>query len=291
MNVVKKNWQRGFTLIELLAVVTIIVLLAVTLVPSVAKFLTSGAEASAQNMLTGTIMTARAHAIKTRNYTALHVQQVNNPNVAAAGTFYAAIFEHQPQTTTGSGDYVFHLVSDYQPRAFPGGVAFGKLNESNANPGFVDTDGNFRNLTNANLEAFTNFTILFAKDGSVVKYIEGKRSPVFITEDIIKNGANLRDGPGSVNPYSAGAARDEALDKLVWGPITARPNQRWFWNADLVNKQTGGFWTGEPGTIALIRFNYKALQEVPENDEARNDYLRQNGKILALNLMTGQISD
>ena len=125
----------------------------------------------------------------------------------------------------------------------------------------MDNSGDFQNVTPANQDDFTSLTIVFDAKGSVVKYVPSPNGNVM-----------FNNMPGSLFQIPTGAgARDVRL-----------------WDDQIANVGSAG----EPGVSALVRFNYEALTALPDDSgNERNTYLDENGKVIALNTLTGQISN
>lgn len=67
----KRHAARPFTLIELIAVMGVLILLAATAIPAYSSLFSGRKTTVAANLLNGAVMEARAHAVSSKNYSAL----------------------------------------------------------------------------------------------------------------------------------------------------------------------------------------------------------------------------
>ena len=153
---------EGFTLMELLVVIGVIALVAGLTVPSIANFMTAGSDSQAYNLLLAMASAGRADAVRTHNYTAVHVQcEVKNDLAGPpVGKSYIGLFKFDK----GNGLFTAH--TDFAPKALPGGMAFGEGSDY-----FLGAANTLQNLNNANMQNFTSFSIVFGPSGSLVRSV------------------------------------------------------------------------------------------------------------------------
>jgi prepilin-type N-terminal cleavage/methylation domain-containing protein len=159
--------NAGFTLAELLVVVGIIGLIAAVTLPSIATVFGAGADAQAYNVLSAQLSAARAQAIQNGEFTGVHVQ-LADPTLAGnsnlENTSFCAVMEYKRSQSN------FELSEAFESQRLPGTIAFGELtgefveNSDYKASGF-DTD--------AEVNDFTSFTIVFSSVGAAVKQVEG----------------------------------------------------------------------------------------------------------------------
>jgi len=154
--------RGGFTLVELMVVTGIMLLVMATAVPSIMTLFSSGAEAQAYNVFAAQLTAARALAIRSGTYAAVHVQMGDVENLG--GACFVAVLWDDPGTTTRE----FDLAPNHMPRKIPGGIAFGQLSTD-----FIGAGGYIGSSldTPNDLEDFTTFTVVFSPIGSVVKQV------------------------------------------------------------------------------------------------------------------------
>ena len=154
----------AFTLIELMAVISIIALVSAMVLPTAARLFSASADEQARSVLGAMLSGNRAAAIENSCYTAVHVQMGKDGHCWAV----AMTGKRQGPMT------VFAAMEGAVPKRMPGGIAFGGLAES-----FMeDTDGDgtvdgYKALSDTDLENFTNFTVVFAPDGTAVTNVRG----------------------------------------------------------------------------------------------------------------------
>lgn len=156
----------AFTLIELMAVISIIALVSAMILPTVGRLFSASADEQARSVLGAMLSGNRAAAIENSCYTAVHVQ------IGKDGHCWAVAMTGKRQ---GQGiATVFAAMEGAVPKRMPGGIAFGGLAErfmeDTDNDGTVD---GYKNLSDANLEDFTSFTVVFAPDGTAITNIGG----------------------------------------------------------------------------------------------------------------------
>jgi len=170
--------RRGFTLVELMVVISIIVLIAGTALPSIIAIFHSGSEAQAYNALRGMLTAARALAIQRATYTAVHVQRADTSQPYLANlhdAFFAAVMIRDKSTG------LFKLTEGYTPRRLPGTAAIGEISDE-----FVDfSSGAYQNL--GDVDDFTTLSIVFSPHGSVVKYVGGENIQFDANDKIFRN--------------------------------------------------------------------------------------------------------
>lgn len=261
--------RAGFSLIELMVVIALILLISGATLPSIITIFNAGAEAQAYNLLTAQLTAARALAIQEATYTAVHVQRVAAGDADATylshmtDTFYSAVMIYaDPDETDNNHDRYFQLADGFTPRKLPGAAAFGEIDA--AAPGY-------KSLAQADLEDFTTLSIVFSPNGSVVRNVAGG-------DIVFRTPSEMATLPGSIDadPIFENVAADDET-KL--------------WNPDVANRDTDGgtpSLDGEPGTTAVVVFDFPALRAIPAAG-TRDDYLDQNARLVPVNIHTGQL--
>ncbi len=237
-----------------MVVLAIIGLIMLAVIPSINQLFSAGADAQAFNMLTAQLTAARARAIKSGNYTAVHVQLADNtaPNFAKLdGKCFLAIMEWNPNLPTGAA---FVLADGFTPRAVPGGFAFGEIRDT-----FVDSGG-FKNLPAldwsdaATVKNFTTFTVVFSPSGAAVQNI-GADKAVF-----------------------------DDTHALFSSPPLPAP-QTHMWDVDHANDNHSGAYNGEAAATAVTMFNHGDFTDAAD----RAVYLKDNAQFIPINVYTGQL--
>ncbi len=257
---------RGFTLIELIVVVTIISLLALTILPGIIGLFKAGSDAQAYNVLAAMLSSARSAAIQRSTYVALHgqmavIQKRDSGNwnwKDGGGNWYRpdsniyslAILVWDPEHAG------WVLPQDYPPQALPGTIALGQVSDG-AGPKFVDATGFLDPVKDSEAD-FTSFTILFSPTGTVVKQLNG----------------------GNIDLKDAVLQSDFTKQVFASGSETNRSAS--FWSKDPTELQT------EPGVTAITLFDYAKLEPLT-SASARRQYLNDNGQLIAINVYTGQL--
>ena len=241
--------SAAFTLIELMIVLAIIGLIMLSVLPSITQLFSAGADAQAFNMLTAQLTAARARAIKSGKYTAVHVQLADQ--VAAGfekldGKCFMAIMEWDP-TIGASG--AFTLADGFTPREVPGGFAFGEIRDIFVASGDFDNTLDWSDGS-ADLEDFTTFSVVFSPSGSAVKSI----------------GSQLVQFADSTTPT----------------PLFDKNNQG-IWSDVVANKSAAG----EAAATAVTMFNHGEFTDVAPADRAT--YLNSNAQFIPINVYTGQL--
>jgi len=172
---------RGFTLVEMLIVVALISLLAMIAVPSFIGMFSAGAESQAYNAVSALLNSARAHALKTNNYVAVHFQPADPAGAAKSDNGYAAILEYDPKSKTfktpllkydqNSDTYVIVPTTSFVPAALPAGVGVGQLSDDYIG-GDTYKSGMFDDDTA--MRKFMTFTVVFSPQGTVVLKVNGE---------------------------------------------------------------------------------------------------------------------
>lgn len=160
--------QAGFTLVELTVVLSLLLLLAGVALPSIVELFSAGSAAQAYNLFDGQIKSARAHAIGTGNYTGVHVQMATGTE--RGGMCYTAVVEYN----WDAAKLNFGMAGGFMPHRMPGNIAVGELSEDFLDgsefeeipDGTADVQGSFEDMT--------TFTIAFAPNGSVTRYVHGE---------------------------------------------------------------------------------------------------------------------
>ncbi|HOD80233.1 MAG TPA: prepilin-type N-terminal cleavage/methylation domain-containing protein [Phycisphaerae bacterium] len=263
------HWRRGggFTLMELLVVIGVIGLVATLAVPSIAAFMSGGAESQAVNYLSAICTAARTEALRAHNHVAVHIQMeasyiggswVTNLD----GRCYVMVLGYDKttgtfrgitqSTETALGSSWPHRGAIFLPKPLPGGLAFGEYSSK-----YVDLANNKQDIINMNtldnVGDFTSLTILFTPSGAV-----GRNAP-------------------STTSNVAGKIKFSTSDSLFGG---SEP----LWMSGTANYDG----TGEPGVSAVFLFKAAELAAAP-NNAGRNLYIQNNAQRLAINNHTGQL--
>jgi type II secretory pathway pseudopilin PulG len=179
--------SRPFTLIELIAVMGVMILLAAVAIPAYSSLFSGRKTTLAANQLNGAIMEARAHAVSSKNYTALVFVKDGN----GYKSFRMAEIYHNPDTE-----------NSFAWRRWVPGTAFVLLPENTMVPATNDdlgttssgTDGNkgsdvlttkITNLNNSGLTVTSNVPAIIVKPNGqlagtkdknvVVRFVESNR--------------------------------------------------------------------------------------------------------------------
>ncbi len=241
---------EGFTLIEMMVVIAIIALVSASVLPSAMQIFTSGSEAQTYNLLIAHLAAARGLAITSGDYACVHVQQADPNQTSGTGlidAWYVAILTHN----ASSG--LFSLADGYTPRRLPGSMVFGEFSSTH-----VTGTGNYQNIgTQAQVENFTCFTIVFSPSGSIVRQV-GRADITFDSADLIF--------AGQTSPPIA----------ILWDDAVANRD------AD----QDGATDSGEDGVAAVVLFDYSKFKTL--SAAARPGFLQSSGRLISINLYTGQ---
>jgi prepilin-type N-terminal cleavage/methylation domain-containing protein len=266
--------KRAFTLIELLAVICLIGVLSSLALPSVIAMFNSGADSQAYNLLASQLMAARSLAIRSGQYTCVHVQKAD-PNAqhgVLANKFLMAILRYDPRMriTLSNNTYAygaFVTAEGYAPVNIPGNCAFGRLDSC------IDNNGNYISSALSNDDNFTCFTIVFSPSGTVVTTLPSG-DILFATggNDWAPAGAELLTGSNTNSLFDNSGAHpiDSDFSKRVWDPALLYQSN---------NK--------EIGVSAVTLFDFSKFR--PMDNGARADFLNKNGQFLTINVYTGQL--
>ncbi len=184
--------RRAFTLVELLVVVGIITLVAAIALPSIASIFGTGQDAQAYNMLAGQLTGARSLAIRKGTYACVHVQLADeDADEELSNVCFASVMIGE-RNAGGQIRFVNAAEFGYEVQRMPGTMWFGQLT---GDTDFVNNNGEFQNLTDANLGDFTTFTVVFSPYGTIVSQVEGDRVQ-------FDSGDPLFSGSGRVWDYS-----------------------------------------------------------------------------------------
>lgn len=164
--------RRAFTLIELMVVVSLIVLLLATALPTINRLFNAGADAQAYNMLAAQLATARAIALQRGTYTCVHIQPGDaTERLREQRSVYMAILQLDPNSLH------FSLPADFNPPEPVGGhIAFGdvgRLDSYYNDDDDVNDAGQFTNLQGLDADEFTTIDFVFSPAGKVVRRVPG----------------------------------------------------------------------------------------------------------------------
>ncbi|HAU36433.1 MAG TPA: hypothetical protein DCX07_01785 [Phycisphaerales bacterium] len=144
---------------EIIVTVSVLVLALAAATPSITAMIRSNARDQAYNLMAAQLSAARALAMQTANYAAVHVQM--GDVTGTEGRCYAAI------CTYDRGNGAFKLADGYAPRPMPKGYAFGELSSAYL------SGSPYSSMSDAALGGFTSFTIVFTPTGQVTRKVEG----------------------------------------------------------------------------------------------------------------------
>ena len=259
---------RGFTLVELLVVIAIIVLLAVAVLPSIVGLFRAGSDSQAINVLGSQLSAARALAIRTGRPAGVHVQPGEG---RMAGHHVMAVVQQFPYinlVTRVTTNY-FRLAEGYETAKVPGSFAFGAIynfSTVNGSPPSRSWDQTKLGATGA-LENFTTFTIVFDPSGAC------QVMPVTFW-------------PGNLPWPDASGTNGDAAFGIPTGPGYSAPDptthkneyNQYLWRYPL--PLSNSVW-------AVVLFDAVKMNEAGTADRAT--YLTANGRIIQLNINTGQL--
>jgi len=248
----------------MLIVVVLISLLAAIAVPGFLRMFNAGAEHQAHNAVSALLNSARAHALKTNNYVAVHFQPAGGrTSFAKSDTLYAAILEHRENAST-PGTFSFQTPSplgNFKPVAMPTGVGVGQLtsdylqhsggvytgNYLESKLGYVS--GAAGEPDDPNLQEFMTFTIVFSPQGTVVTKVNG--------------------GPIVLDTGDSSYFRNSSSGR------------QWLWTQpDYLQDKLG---------VRAITIFDRSKVEPRTNWTKRNEYLVDNAPYLPVNNYTGQL--
>jgi len=177
-----RNRRSGFTLIELAVALTIILMIVAMVVPTLSRMLASRASMEAFNLVAAQLSAARAEAISGNTHTGIHVQLDDETDMAEKIAYSMVIAYDE-------ADAVFKRPAIFMPQELPGYTALGKLTSD-----FVTTadPGTYKGLdTDADLEAFCAFSVIFSPEGTVVTHMKGG-NVMFAANDPMFSGAQTK---------------------------------------------------------------------------------------------------
>jgi|GEM_PF-2791925 len=183
--------RAGFTLIELAVALTIVLMIVTMVVPTLSQMLTSRANMEAFNLIAAQLSASRAEAITSDTYAGIHVQLDDETDMSEK-TAYSTIIAYD-ETNSVFRNYIERpgQASNFSflPQELPGGTAMGKLTSNfvtDANP------GKYKGLSSdANLEDFCAFSVIFSPDGTLVKHVKGNNI-MFASGDPMFTGSNTK---------------------------------------------------------------------------------------------------
>jgi len=244
--------REAFTLIEMLVVIAIIVLAAGAALPSIVTIFARGAETQTYNVLSAQLTAARALAIRQAKYTAVHVQPAHwaDANAPYLAEMKDAFFS--AVMIYDSDEQAFRLAQGFTPRRLPGTSALGQVDDEFVIFGSgaaVYDRTRFQSATD--IEDFTTLSIVFSPRGSVVRNAGG-RDVIFYDEDPV-----FFNDPNEV-------------------PL---PETK-LWDVGRANED-------ENGTSAVVIFDYAKFKAAAV--DGRRDFLKDNGRLVPVNIHTGQL--
>jgi len=244
--------RHGFTLVEMLIVVALISLLAILAVPSFISMFNAGAEHQAYNAVSALLTSARAHALKTNSYVAVHFQPADRDGSTRGDLCHAALLTYNPATKQfESLDPIL-----FRPVALPAGVGVGQLSDQYIEDvGGGDSKYIHGKLVGTEPYEFMTFTIVFSPQGIVVPKADGQT----ITFDTTSPTSYF---------FTSGASVADKRKKL--------------WNAS-----PGYTLNGQEGVRALTIFNRNKIE--PLTAQRRADHLTDSAPFLPVNCYTGQL--
>jgi len=256
---------RGFTLVELLVVLAIISLVAAISLPSIVRIFTAGAEQQAYNVISSQLASARAYAVQNRTYAGVHYQlahPVLDPSLR--NRCYSLVV--RPATATDDldlnndgmddiavGEYIG--AEGFVPRALPYPMAIGDINSRSVD----SATGQFYPFgsdpaTDSIFDDFTACTILFDAAGRLVTDPQ--------TQIVFADQQNLFDMAMGNRLY-------------LWNPNVGN---------DVANAERDGL-PGQAGAQTLLLFDIERYNAAFN----KADYLTRYGRVLAINVYTGQL--
>jgi prepilin-type N-terminal cleavage/methylation domain-containing protein len=266
MNTITRH--RGFTLIELLVVISIIVLVSLGVIPTVRKLLQAQTGAQAASLFSAQLSAARAEAIVSGNYTALH-SQLSDRTDETEDQCFLAVLSYQELVTSveyRQGRYALAMAPGHVPLPVPGNQAYGRLDA-----GFVSATS-FSNIDN--LQKFTTLTVVFDRQGQV--------TPMMYFPWLFIPGGP----PGFANPRFFNTISGKGL---FTNSTTASGTALWRVRSNGSPDSCPEYRYDLPGVSGACVFDYKKLSLIPAS--ARGAYLDANARILPINTYTGSLFD
>jgi len=176
--------KKGFTLLELAVTLTVILLAATLVVPTIGRLLASSADKEAFNLVAAQLTAARAEAVTRSTYAGIHVQ-LGAPQHMSEKTYSMVIVYN----TTSK---VFERAKNFFPHSLPGRMAMGELSTTfiTTPPANVQNPvSEYRNLSDARIPDFCAFSVIFSPDGAVVPQVDD-RNVRFAAGDPMFNSGN-----------------------------------------------------------------------------------------------------
>jgi len=268
--------NKGFTLLEMAVTLTVILLAATLVVPSVGKMLASSADTEAFNLLAAQLTAARAEAISQSTYAGIHVQLHGTPRTSETKGAYTMVIIYDRDKA------LFKRPEHFLPHRLPGMMAAGELSsDPNASISFISNQdpGTYRNLGDNNLPDFCSFSVIFSPDGTVVSQVRNEDD----TPSNIRFMRRMGDNAGADPAFWAMFVKLDTEDNDRDGNTNEHdPND------------TTGFWRfedtdNESGVSAFTLFDYGELQSLDSGQRA--NYLDESGQFMPVNMHTGQLFD
>ena len=258
MNTITRH--RGFTLIELMVVISIVVLVSIGVIPAARKMLQAQTGAQAASLFSAQLSAARAEAIVSGKYTALH-SQLSNRKDETEDQCFLAVLSYQALDSNNSG---LAMAPGNVPLPVPGNQAYGRLDSTDYISGT-----SFANIDNDDLEKFTTLTVLFDRQGQV--------TPLMNTTGGFEN-------PQVIN------ANSKKLFSCVSNDLSSG-TALWRQNSSSVNPNNGpvALLGNKPSVSGACVFDFKKLSLLPKAD--RKAYLNTHARILPINTYTGSLFD
>jgi Tfp pilus assembly protein FimT len=162
----------GFTLVEMLIVVSLIILLATTAVPSFVGLFEAGTATQAYNILSTQLSAARAYAMERGTFAGVHIQRADatNANLGLPKTnvCYSAIVAWDGSTVPQPGVAGLAGVAGFEVRRMPGHIGFGDVSKT------IGTNNDF-----------TTVTIVFSRTGGLVRKLNGLRVRISQSDPLV----------------------------------------------------------------------------------------------------------
>jgi len=160
----------GFTLVEMLIVVSLIILLATTAVPSFVGLFEAGTATQAYNILSTQLSAARAYAMERGTFAGVHIQRADATNtnlgLPKLNVCYSAIGAWDSNALSGAAG--LSGVAGFEVRRMPGHIGFGDVSR----PIGANND-------------FTTVTIVFSRTGGLVRKLNGQQVRIRPTDPLL----------------------------------------------------------------------------------------------------------